>query len=70
MSLFCIKCSKLTYNNNVGVKHKIDGKISPYSYCIDIDKFKSTNKEQLRDLIKSLSYLWNNDILLFEVYEI
>ena len=57
MSLFCIKCSKLTYNNNVGVKHKIDGKISPYSYCIDIDKFKSTNKEQLRDLIKSLSYL-------------
>ena len=31
MNLYCIKCLTFTKNNNIQVKHEIDGKINIYS---------------------------------------
>ena len=65
MNPYCIKCSKLTNDNDIKVEHEIDGKINLYSHCIDcwfgfIDeeevmiywKFHSINKTVLSYCLK------------------
>ena len=54
MDLFCIKCSKFIYNNNVEIKHEIHKKIKLYSYCIDssFKKIETNDRDQISYLIK------------------
>ena len=57
MNVYCIKCLKFT-NNNIKMKHEIDGKIDLYVHCIEcgFKKFGTIDKEELSDLLKILSY--------------
>ena len=54
-----MKCSKFTNNNIIKIKHEIDGTINNYSHCIEcaFKKFESIDKEELRDLLKSLNHI-------------
>ena len=60
MNLYCFKCSKFTNNNNnIKITHEIDRKNNPYSHCIEcgFKKFEAIDKEELKDLLKSLKYV-------------
>ena len=35
INLYCIKCSTFSKDNNIKIKHKVDGKINIFSHCID-----------------------------------
>ena len=50
---------KFTNNNNIKIKHKIDGKINIYSYCVNCDfkKFETINEDELSDLLKISNYI-------------
>ena len=50
---------KFTNNNNIKIKHEIDGKINIYSYCVNCDfkKFETINEDELSDLLKILNYI-------------
>ena len=54
MNLYSIRCSKFTKNNNIAIKHKIDGKINFYFCCIDcgFKKLDTIDKEELSDSLK------------------
>ena len=54
MSLYSIKCSNSTENNNIEIKHKTVGKINFYPSCVkcDFKKFETIDKEKLSDLLK------------------
>ena len=56
MNLYCIKYLMFTKNSNTKLKHKIDGYINLYSFCIDCSFKKSVTiiKEELSDLLKDL----------------
>ena len=43
MNLYCNKCLKITSSNDVQIKRKTDGKINPYSCCIDCSFIKNLN---------------------------
>ena len=45
MNIYCIKCLKFT--KNIEIKRKEDGKINPYSCCIDcgFKKFETINEK-------------------------
>ena len=48
----------LTDNNNIDIKHEIDGKLNLYTYCIGcgFKIFEASNKEELSDLGRRLNY--------------
>ena len=50
---------KFTNNNNIKIKHEIDGKINIYSYCVNCDfkKFETINEDELSDLLKISNYI-------------
>ena len=56
MNLYCLKYLMFTKNNNIKVKHDIDGKFNLYSPCNDFSfkKFAIIDKEKLSDLLKDL----------------
>ena len=56
MNLYCLKYLMFTKNNNIKVKHDIDGKFNHYSPCNDFSfkKFTIIDKEKLSDLLKDL----------------
>ena len=54
MNLYCVKCSMVTNNKSIEVKHEIGGEINFYSYCIDcgFQKIATINEKYLNDLLK------------------
>ena len=43
MNLYCNKCLKITNSNDVQIERKTNGKINPYSCCIDCSFIKNLN---------------------------
>ena len=59
MNLCCIKCSQFMNNNYIKIKREIDGKINPYSECVDyfFKRFATMEEEKLGDLLRNLDYI-------------
>ena len=57
MNLYCLQCTKFTNNNDIKVKHEIDGKISIYYLFIDCGciKFETIGKEEISFLSKNFN---------------
>ena len=59
MNLFCNECLKVTHNNNIEIKHEIDGKINLYYDCINcgFTKFATIDKKELNEKENSRLYI-------------
>ena len=56
MDLYYIKCLMFTKNRNIKIKHKTDGKMNLYFYCIDCSFkiFETFDKAEVSYLLERL----------------